>query len=115
MIVLFLFLVPLLGGLVSFFLKNDKAVRTWALLVSLIALSLAIIPLTLSPVSGQLSYSAPWLGSLGSSFSIKLDGLSKLLCLLTAIVYPVIFIATTILAFNFLGDGLRDAADPYSQ
>ncbi len=28
---------------------------------------------------------------------------------------PVIFIATTILAFNFLGDGLRDAADPYSQ
>jgi len=28
---------------------------------------------------------------------------------------PVIFIAVTILAFNFLGDGLRDAADPYSQ
>ncbi len=28
---------------------------------------------------------------------------------------PAIFIAVTILAFNFLGDGLRDAADPYSQ
>jgi peptide/nickel transport system permease protein len=28
---------------------------------------------------------------------------------------PVVFIAITILAFNFLGDGLRDAADPYSQ
>ncbi|MFP4260538.1 MAG: ABC transporter permease [Opitutales bacterium] len=27
---------------------------------------------------------------------------------------PVIFIITTVLAFNFLGDGLRDAADPYS-
>lgn len=26
---------------------------------------------------------------------------------------PVIFVALTILAFNFLGDGLRDAADPY--
>jgi peptide/nickel transport system permease protein len=27
---------------------------------------------------------------------------------------PVIFIVLTVLAFNFLGDGLRDAADPYA-
>ena len=27
---------------------------------------------------------------------------------------PVLFIIITILAFNFLGDGLRDAADPYA-
>ena len=27
---------------------------------------------------------------------------------------PVIFIILTVLSFNFLGDGLRDAADPYS-
>jgi peptide/nickel transport system permease protein len=27
---------------------------------------------------------------------------------------PVVFIATAVLAFNFLGDGLRDATDPYS-
>ena len=26
---------------------------------------------------------------------------------------PVLFVIVTILAFNFLGDGLRDAADPY--
>ena len=26
---------------------------------------------------------------------------------------PVVFIAGAVLAFNFLGDGLRDAADPY--
>ncbi|HVU36279.1 MAG TPA: ABC transporter permease [Opitutaceae bacterium] len=26
---------------------------------------------------------------------------------------PVVFIVTTVLCFNFLGDGLRDAADPY--
>jgi len=26
---------------------------------------------------------------------------------------PVIFIVVAILAFNFLGDGLRDATDPY--
>lgn len=27
---------------------------------------------------------------------------------------PVVFIVTTVLCFNFLGDGLRDAADPYA-
>ena len=26
---------------------------------------------------------------------------------------PVIFVGISVLAFNFLGDGLRDAADPY--
>jgi peptide/nickel transport system permease protein len=27
---------------------------------------------------------------------------------------PVLFIIAAVLGFNFLGDGLRDAADPYS-
>src|SRR5688572_1314644 len=94
MIVLLLFLVPLIGGLLSFFIKNDKAVRSWALFVSFIGLALSIITVAFSPSSSQLSFSTPWLGTLGSNFSIKLDGLSKLLCLLTAIIYPIILIAT---------------------
>ena len=28
---------------------------------------------------------------------------------------PGLFVVTVVLAFNFLGDGLRDAADPYKQ
>jgi peptide/nickel transport system permease protein len=28
---------------------------------------------------------------------------------------PVVFVILTVLVFNFMGDGLRDAADPYSQ
>jgi peptide/nickel transport system permease protein len=27
---------------------------------------------------------------------------------------PVIFIVTAVLGFNFMGDALRDAADPYA-
>jgi peptide/nickel transport system permease protein len=30
-------------------------------------------------------------------------------------VIPALFVITTVMAFNFLGDGLRDAADPYKQ
>ena len=30
------------------------------------------------------------------------------------LLFPAVAIATTVLAFNFFGDGLRDAADPYS-
>ena len=27
---------------------------------------------------------------------------------------PAVFVILTVLSFNFLGDGLRDAADPYT-
>jgi len=29
--------------------------------------------------------------------------------------FPVLFVIVTVLMFNFLGDGLRDAADPYAR
>jgi len=29
------------------------------------------------------------------------------------LLYPAVFVIITVLAFNFVGDGLRDAADPY--
>src|SRR5215213_11073244 len=94
MIVLLLFLVPLIGGLLSFFIKNDKAVRGWCLLVSLIVLFLSIASNTFLRSTAHLNFSVPWMGSLGSSFSLKLDGLSQVLTLLTAISYPVILVAT---------------------
>ena len=47
MIALLLILIPLLTGLISFFTKNEKAVRAWALFASLITLAVSIIGLTL--------------------------------------------------------------------
>ena len=29
------------------------------------------------------------------------------------LIIPALFVVLTVLAFNFVGDGLRDAADPY--
>ncbi|HEY6955899.1 MAG TPA: NADH-quinone oxidoreductase subunit M [Flavisolibacter sp.] len=94
MIVLLLFLVPLIGGLLSFLIKNDRAVRSWSLLVSLVALFLSVASSTFLKSADQLNFHAQWMGNLGSSFSLKLDGLSQVLTLLTAVSYPIILIAT---------------------
>lgn len=94
MIVLLLILIPLIGGGVSFFLKDEKAAKGWALLVSLATMAVSIAGLTIANSPDNLYYSTSWMSSFGSSFTTKLDGLSQLLCLLTAIAYPIIFIAT---------------------
>ena len=93
MIVLLLILIPLVGGFISFFLKGDKIARAWALIISLITLAVSIFGLT-TKAPGDLFFSASWMGSLGSNFTIRLDGMSQVLCLLTAVAYPLIFIAT---------------------
>jgi peptide/nickel transport system permease protein len=31
------------------------------------------------------------------------------------LMFPAIMVVVCVLAFNFLGDGLRDAADPYKE
>lgn len=93
MIVLLLILIPLIGGFISFFLKEEKVAKTWALLVSVITLAISLFGLT-TKAPGNLFFSTSWMGSLGSSFTIQLDGMSQLLCLLTAVAYPLIFIAT---------------------
>lgn len=94
MIALLLFLVPLIGGLVSFGLKDDRSARGWALLVATIGVALAVWGINLPAVDAGRSFHAAWMGSMGSSFSLRLDGLSGILVLLTAIAYPVILVAT---------------------
>jgi NADH-quinone oxidoreductase subunit M len=93
MIVLLLFLLPLLGGLISFFYRDDKTAHVWALILSFITLVLSIISCVQSS-DAQLFYTAPFLGTLGSSFTLHLDGLSKILCLLTNVAYPIILVST---------------------
>ena len=84
MIVLLIFLVPLLSGLFAFFLKKDMAVRSLALISSFITLALTLVALSIGKPE-QLVFHADWMGSLGSSFSLELDGMSQMLCLLTAV------------------------------
>jgi len=42
----------------------------------------------------NLAHQSAWMSTLGSSFSVKLDGMGQLLCLLNAVAFPLIFLST---------------------
>ncbi|HMG81629.1 MAG TPA: NADH-quinone oxidoreductase subunit M [Ferruginibacter sp.] len=87
---------PLLAGMITLFIKNDKSVKAWSLIATIITLIISI---------GSICYSADkyfyinnvsyyWLQYLGASFSVGLDGMGRILTLLTAVSFPIIFTAT---------------------
>ena len=94
MIPVLLILIPLLTGLAAFFFKQDKTIRIWSLGVSLLTLGVSIAGFSLKEGSMELAFSGEWMQTIGSSFSVKLDGMGKLLCLLNAIAYPLVILAT---------------------
>ena len=94
MIPVLLILIPLLSGLFLFFLKEEKAVKNFALIAALISLAVVVYAITLSP-AGKLAFDTAWLPVVGSRFSLGIEGMGKLLILLTAISFPVVFISTS--------------------
>lgn len=93
MIPVLLLLIPLLSGLLLFFLRNGQTAKLLALLSSILILAVSISGLTFFKGSDALEANLEWL-SIGSRFHVALDGMGQLLCLLTAISFPIIFIAT---------------------
>lgn len=94
MVPVLLILIPLLAGLVTFFIRDEKVARTWSLLGSLAVLVISVLGLTVLKQEKNLQFSTEWLSALNSSFSVKLDGMSQLLCLLNAIAYPLVILST---------------------
>src|SRR5580765_5239921 len=94
MIPVLLIVIPLLSGLTAFFFKNERAVRSWALFSSLITLAVSLLGLTVLKDSSWLQYKVDWISSIGSSFFVKLDGMGQVLCLLTSLAFPLVFIST---------------------
>jgi NADH-quinone oxidoreductase subunit M len=87
-------LIPLLTGLLTFFIKDEKMARIWSLLASLATLTVSLLGLTVFNDARHLAHQSEWMQPLGSSFSVKLDGMGQLLCLLTAVAYPLVFAGT---------------------
>ena len=84
---------PLAGGLLSFFIKSEKAARATAIVFSLLTMGVMMTSLFYTAMEytalSQVSY--VWLPNIGSSFGLILDGLTRVLCLLTALVFPMVF------------------------
>ncbi len=91
MIPLLLILIPLLSGLAVFFLKDATTSKVLALGSSVITLALSLMAVS---SKGVLHYDASWLPGLGGRFTLMQDGMGKMLGLLTAISFPVVFAAT---------------------
>ncbi|MCX6336182.1 MAG: NADH-quinone oxidoreductase subunit M [Bacteroidetes bacterium] len=91
MIPLLLILIPLLSGLAVFFLKEARSSKALALGSSVITLALSLMAVS---SKGVLHYDASWLPGLGGRFTLMQDGMGKMLGLLTAISFPVVFAAT---------------------
>lgn len=91
MILLLLILVPLVAGIFS--MMSGKAAKGIAMASALVTLVVAAIVSVNVYNGAQESWSMAWIPSLGSQVSVMADGMAAMLCLLTAIVMPVIFIA----------------------
>ena len=91
--------IPLLTGIIMFFIKNKKTVKTFALLSSLLTLAISVISLFYSDIAHHQEYLAynnvsyVWMPYVGASFSVGLDGMGFLLTFLTAFSFPLIFAA----------------------
>jgi NADH-quinone oxidoreductase subunit M len=85
--------IPLLAGLIGFSLKDITA-KSWALITSVLTLIVSLVGLSLPKNSKALVFDTAWMGTLNSNFAIGLDGTGQILCLLTAIAFPIIFIST---------------------
>jgi len=93
MIPVLLLFIPLVAGILGFFVKEQKGASNLAIAASVVTLLTAVVGIYAMPASMH-QFEATWLSSIGASFSVLLDGMSKMLVLLTAISMPLILIAT---------------------
>jgi NADH-quinone oxidoreductase subunit M len=87
---------PLLAGILIFFLKGKAAYHV-AVFSSLLLLAAVVASLFYSNDDLYSSYNRVnyyWMKQIGNSFFVGLDATGRLLALLTAIAFPIIFITT---------------------
>ncbi|TAE12346.1 MAG: NADH-quinone oxidoreductase subunit M, partial [Bacteroidetes bacterium] len=94
MIALLLILIPLVTGILNFQLpKNTVIGKPLQLITNIVLLGVAIWGVTTTNTS-LLQANYNWLPTLGAKFALQLDGLSKMLVLLTAVAGVCIAAAT---------------------
>lgn len=83
-------LIPILTAIVLLFIKKDTVASQTAIAASLATLALAVF----ASFNQVDAFDIAWLPNLNSRFTLEVDGLAKILILLTAISLPAILIAS---------------------
>ncbi len=89
--------IPLIVGLACFMIKKEGTVKALAFGASLATLAVSLFAICYAdaakyPTYNQVSYY--WMKFLGNAFHLKLDSTGHILSLLTAVAYPLIFLAS---------------------
>ena len=90
MFLLSFLIIPIVAALALLFIQNEKRAQDIAIVASVASLT-AAVNIILNNVP---SVDFAWIPVLNSRFVLQVDGLAKILILLTAISFPAIFIAT---------------------
>ncbi|MEY4282112.1 MAG: hypothetical protein RLZ39_1524 [Bacteroidota bacterium] len=90
MLLLSFLLIPILAAILLLLAKKEQYFNAIAVGAGVLTLIAAVY----ISINKTNNFDAPWLTLLNSRFSLKADGLSKILILLTAISFTAIFIAT---------------------
>jgi NADH-quinone oxidoreductase subunit M len=94
MIPVLLIAIPLITGLLTLFINHGKGAKALSLISSVLTLITALAAVYMVDAKGFLTCDAEWLPGLGARFSLSMDGMSKMLSLLTAVSFPLVFGAT---------------------
>jgi NADH-quinone oxidoreductase subunit M len=87
---------PLLAGIFCFTVKSETVAKNIALFGSLLVLAVSLTTLAFMDAK-YATYNYQnylWLNNIGTSFHVSLEGAGRILTLLTAVSFPIIFIAT---------------------
>lgn len=95
MIPVLLIAIPLVAGILGFFAKSQSKNIAWLASIATLGLMLFAITQHGKICSCNYEFSYQWLPSLGASFHVGLDGVGTILCLLTAFVFPILFLGTS--------------------
>lgn len=91
MIALLLILIPLISGLITFFTKSERDAKSLSLFASILTLAVSFAGVYNLFDASQNAFDTSWLSFIGARFSIGLDGMAKMLCLLTGVAFPLVF------------------------
>jgi NADH-quinone oxidoreductase subunit M len=88
---------PLAGALILFFLNDEKTVRIWSLIISLIVFLLSLplyFSFDLTTYKYQFGEHVPWIPSFKIYYTLGVDGISLLLVLLSTLLTPICILAS---------------------